>query len=761
MQKKIKSIRKAAALLLIAGAFCATSLTAQTHPPLGGGSGSSGDPYKIATPEHLKALADYVNDGYGDNTLGVCYRVENNLDLSDYAAGAGWTPIGSHSYPATNLQFQGNFDGNGKIITNLTIDRPTQDYVGLFGYLHSGSEVHDLGVINCNVTGQSRVGGIVGWSYALIENCYVSGTVTGTNNHVGGIVGENAHFVKNCYSTATVSGNIDVGGVAGVTNDEYSFLEYCYATGEITGATCVGGVAGFSEGVVQYCVAANSSITATTATTQINRIAGCCGYGFTSNYVLATMTVTVNGAPVSITPDLNGMAGADATLAQLQSLAFYENLGWDIATDNSKTWKICDGLDLPFLAGQGKLCLAEIFCGGNGSEEDPYQICTPEQLDKVRDALDKHFILMNDIDLNIPPYNTGSGWEPIGKYSSPYTGTEFEGTFDGNNHKITGLFINRPTTDYVGLFGGTKNATIKNLGIEGCDVTGRMNVGGLVGHNDGSNSGNATITNCVAANASITATGAFINRILGYNYNGTLTNNYALETMLVNGSTVTGGTLNDEGGADATLAELHSLSFYNTAGNWDTDAWDIDDPIGVWNICDGDGMPFLRWQKNILCSNEHLIIATAGANGSISPSGNVIVNTGDAQTFTFTPDSGYEIDEILIDGSAISTANSYTFTDVKEDHTIHVTFKADVGIANVEAYGIRPHVYPNPTTGKFTIYDLRLDDLKLEIYDVVGQVVGTYRIRPTKDETVIDISHLATGLYFLKTDGKTVKVVKE
>jgi len=110
---------------------------------------------------------------------------------------------------------------------------------------------------------------------------------------------------------------------------------------------------------------------------------------------------------------------------------------------------------------------APMFCGGTGTPENPYLICTAEQLDSIRYFLyDRfHFQLNNDIDLTTflsvgyPGYNDGKGWEPIGNAENRFTGS-----LNGDGHKIIGLWINR-TGDYIGLFGFIDGAVIRNVGV--------------------------------------------------------------------------------------------------------------------------------------------------------------------------------------------------------------------------------------------------------------------------------------------------------
>lgn len=123
------------------------------------------------------------------------------------------------------------------------------------------------------------------------------------------------------------------------------------------------------------------------------------------------------------------------------------------------------------------------FAGGDGTQNDPWQIQTPEQLHNVRDHLNAHFILVGDIDLDVAPWNEDEGWEPIGVFidwNDP-DNEAFTGTFDGAGHTISGLYIYRPDEDYQGLFADTEGALLKNVTLADIDVEGHDNVGGLAG----------------------------------------------------------------------------------------------------------------------------------------------------------------------------------------------------------------------------------------------------------------------------------------
>ena len=150
-----------------------------------------------------------------------------DIDLT----GKDWTPIGTSS----GNSYTGTFDGGGHTITGLTVTTNDQ-FVGLFGYLNSAGTVKNVVMEGIQITSNHMfgcTGGVVGYSWGTIENCSVSGSVSGTMC-VGGVVGTQwVGSITGCSSSATVKGTVDVGGVAGQT-DLGATLTACYATGNVT-----------------------------------------------------------------------------------------------------------------------------------------------------------------------------------------------------------------------------------------------------------------------------------------------------------------------------------------------------------------------------------------------------------------------------------------------------------------------------------------------------------------------------------------------
>lgn len=195
--------------------------------------------YTVTSAEGLKAVADIANNG----NLGINITLTENINLTDM----DWTPIGIDY----NHQYTGTFNGGGHTITGLTVTGSDQ-YVGLFGHIGSGGTVKDVTLEEVKIESNndmSAVGGVAGRSYGTLENCSVSGSVSGSGI-AGGVVGyQSGGFLTGCSSSATVNAGGVAGGVAGLT-DSGATLTACYATGDVplesinSGGNFVGGVVG-------------------------------------------------------------------------------------------------------------------------------------------------------------------------------------------------------------------------------------------------------------------------------------------------------------------------------------------------------------------------------------------------------------------------------------------------------------------------------------------------------------------------------------
>ena len=182
----------------------------------------------IKTADELQAMKD---------NLSGKYILMNDIDLSGY----NWEAVGSDSD-----HFTGEFNGNGYVISNLTINNPTKNSQGLFGRVENGT-LENIALENVDVTGNAFVGGLVGDIVGSITNSYSTGSVTGSSNNVGGLAGYIDGSITNSYSTGSVTGEAHVGGLVGgivgsITNS--------YSTGSATGDDYVGGFVGLIDGSI-------------------------------------------------------------------------------------------------------------------------------------------------------------------------------------------------------------------------------------------------------------------------------------------------------------------------------------------------------------------------------------------------------------------------------------------------------------------------------------------------------------------------------
>ena len=233
--------------------------------------------YTVTSADGLMNVAELVNGGKTDINI----TLDKNIDLT----GKDWTPIST----SIRNSYKGTFDGGGHTITGLTVTT-NDEYVGLFGCLGNAGTVKNVvmdGIqIKCN-HGSGSAGGVVGFSRGIIENCSVSGSVSGTV-YVGGVVGAQwGGFITGCSSSATVKGTVDVGGVAGETNSG-AILTACYATGNVTieidpiNNIAGGGLVGFNGGSSLLACYAIGNVTSTGSSTGNVDIGGFLGENYSS-----------------------------------------------------------------------------------------------------------------------------------------------------------------------------------------------------------------------------------------------------------------------------------------------------------------------------------------------------------------------------------------------------------------------------------------------------------------------------------------------
>ena len=234
--------------------------------------------YTVTSADGLINVAELVNGGKTDINI----TLDKNIDLT----GKDWTPIGTDY----DNSYKGTFDGGGHTITGLTFTR-NDKYAGLFGWLNRAGTVKNVVMEGVQITSNQiyggSIGGVVGYSWGTIENCSVSGSVSGTV-YVGGVVGAQIDgSITGCSSSATVKGTVDVGGVAGQTNSSAT-LTACYATGNVIiemdpkKNIAGGSLVGMNAGSSLLACYATGNVTSTGSSTGYMHIGGFLGNNYTT-----------------------------------------------------------------------------------------------------------------------------------------------------------------------------------------------------------------------------------------------------------------------------------------------------------------------------------------------------------------------------------------------------------------------------------------------------------------------------------------------
>ncbi|WP_079204595.1 YDG domain-containing protein [Pseudomonas sp. CC6-YY-74] len=549
------------------------------------GDGSSGSAYRLADVYGLQGIAS-------SGMLGKNYVLANNIDASgtsNWNAGAGFNPIGVEP-----SRFSGSFDGLGHTIANLTINRPSTFYVGLFGITNTGSVIQNVGLLGGSVIGNKNVGGLMGYNYkGTVSNSYATGSVSG-NDRIGGLVGFNeTGTISNSYATGSVSGSSNVGGLVG-TNFTGGTISNSYADSAITGGTYAGGLVGFNQGTIQNSYSSGTVFGS-------NRLGGLVGVNesiIANAYSTAAVTSDSNeqdnfGGLVGINTGNISNSYANGVMQVHQNQAG-GLIGWNGGTITNSYWNTETSGQSTSAAGLGltttQMQTASNFTGftftstpgasgnnwvmvdadgglnnANGSPGATRPMLASEYSTTINNAHQLQLMAMNlsasyTLGANVNAATTGliggistdvwgsAGFVPLGNST-----IKFSGTFDGLGHTISNLTINRPLTNYVGLFGNTgTGSVIRNVGLLGGSVSGDYYVGGLVGYTNGGAISNSYSTGSVIGNN-------YLGGLAGYSYASAVGNSYA--TGNVSGTNFLGGLVgHTNGGAISNSYATGSVS---------------------------------------------------------------------------------------------------------------------------------------------------------------------------------------------------------
>ena len=540
------------------------------------GSGTEED-YDNQKECHIKSVKDLVAFSYlvnsGKTFEGKTVYLDKDLDITNYAkeksyvdpdkealyningdgektslkdemtTDKGFQPIGT-----SENNFKGKFEGNAYTISNLMINRPDENYVGLFGYITDKAIIVGLNVKDIDVTGNSYVGGLVGYanSYATIKEVTLTGTIIGnekTGMYIGGIVGSVTTSnvrIDSVIVNANVTGNSNVGGISGGP-----FSNSANVTAIIEGGTITG-----NDKVYATSYWNTSSMSVKTA------------------YVNSKVKVIKNSKEV--TDSYGGTLYNDDD----------ETGNLNLYNDYIDTWLGGDNDGSGYYFDyesetSNKIVLRSnsidtTFKKGSGTKESPYLIYNAEDMKKIAAMPTErnYYKLMNDIDYNNEHY-----------YMIGTSTNVFSGMFDGGAHTLKN--INIYGYNNIGMFGNiqgsyTQYSTITGLNIENIKVKGNNIVGGLAGYINYAKINEVTLTGTIIGNEK---TGMYIGGIVG----SVTTNNVRINSVIVNANVtgnsnvggISGGPFSNnayvtaiiEGGTITGNTNVYATSYWNTSSN--------------------------------------------------------------------------------------------------------------------------------------------------------------------------------------------------
>jgi hypothetical protein len=507
-----------------------SKVLAETSTLPASGNGTSGDPYQIATWDNLYWLSQQSGE-WGKNYLQTA-DITFPAEINTWDSNQGWTPIGN-----ATTSFNGTYDGQGFAISGLYINRPTANYIGLFGYTGSSAILQSIILEDVNITGKQEIGGLIGVNSGTIKNCYVTGSVEGIN-HVGGLVGSNiAGLIENSCSSSDVTGTeTRIGGLVGWNLT--GTIENSYSTGNVSGTNNVGGLVGHNWGL-------SSEITNSYATGSVSgtgNVGGLIGENREGTIENSYATGSVSGNGTELNVGVGGLIGKNEGMVTKSnatgSIKGVNNVGGLIG------WHQVGTIENSYASGtvSGDTKVGGLVGWNGNNVGKSYASGTVNGVNNVGGLVGQNdYIVVNS-------YATGA----------------VTGTGSGSN--------------VGGLVGNNQKFIIDSYATG--DVIGTDNIGGLVGSHYLS-----AILNSYSA-GHITGSGSNVGGLIGYVGSGTITKCY-WDTDSYNGSGI--GNL-VAGTADVTGKTTPEMKDRDTFINWDfNNTWIMSSAISF------GGYPTLRW----------------------------------------------------------------------------------------------------------------------------------------------------------------------
>jgi hypothetical protein len=572
-----------------------TCIWAQSNTPPTLGDGTSGNPYQIATLDNLYWLSQTNTEW----AVGKYFIQTVDIDASSTATwdgGKGFTPIGKDAD-----YFLGQYDGQGFTISNLTINRPDEDYVALFGYTYAaggtGGRLDNIGIINANIIGKGFVGALVGKSAWLFEisNCYAANVnITGSEDYVGGILGSNhSAFIDYCWTSGTVTGRNIVGGLTGfhrskTIGNNYSSavvngtenvggligqidaggnITNCYSVGKVNGTTSVGGLIGINAATAtsSYYNSETSGQSDTgkgdpKTTAELLLTTTFVGWDFASTWTIVdteTAPYLTNLPNAAIALAANKVAPANVLHTQTVTVASMGNATSSLElTEGPANMTLTDGViswtptqtgtetatikitGSNGLISSSSFSISTLDFDGQGTADSPFEIATLDQLKKLSESP----TLWDKYYIQTADIDASATVDWDGGFGFTPIGnstTSFTGSYNGKGFTISNLFISRNSASERQYMGmfGWLNGTLDSIYLISPHVEGYKYIGSLAGYIESA----AQITNCYAADVTIISNGYYSGGLVSYADGGNIENCWVTGILDCGANRYTGG----------------------------------------------------------------------------------------------------------------------------------------------------------------------------------------------------------------------------
>ena len=620
----------------------------------GSGNGTESDPYLIYSATQLYQMNNFLNQS------GVVFKLMTDIDLSDFIAenfnDEGWTPIGNSS----SNSFQGKFLGNNHKITSLTINKPNKDYIGLWGYV-SNATISDLKLECQNISGQSNVGCLVGYSKgSTISGISVTNTEThASDSNLGGIIGcAEGSSLKNCsYAGKVVGGQAtNVGGVIGCFND--GTISNIKSIANVEGDSYVGGIIGIGSKITGTICNAIGKIKGN------GTVGGCIGgiSGGIQTLSSSLSSFSHKGEIMNMGSNTGGIVGAALSWVNISDCAHWGNI----------EGKSCvGGIVGSFSAdGQEKLSSYCLSMSGNriySPNYTFYKTNTDSYISTEHDInpLIKGCTVIGDI------YGEGYIGGLIGRSSGSFSTFRYISYTTGTTENsrsyylfVDGTCVSKGSSSFIYIITERETRHMLNLSISDCSYSGKLegsnNVGGISGCQENgsinrciSNSasikgtectggiigyGGATVQNCFALSRTISASVLnSLGRISG-SANANNANNMALVTTKV----FSNGVLQSITDDNAKQGQSIGASILKLKATYVAKGWDMEN---VWNILETESYPYMAYQTAPPVVASKLVSGATTITGSSLKGGKVymiykdqapVETTCNGNTWSFT-----------------------------------------------------------------------------------------------------------------------------